>query len=194
MLCSAVFPVPQDLVLQECLLYVLSVPCCCVYCFFLQSSAKALFACCGQCFILARLEYVLTRCMLVCLWNETCLGYCQNRGPTECMGWRWGVGGVCSGLLGKGTCNTWTEARVTRKDGSAEAQRGGAWCKQVIWGAFAQCWFLQVALCLCWGVGKGNGACQLLCSWRDIPCDFCLSSHTLSWVNNSSSHMFQSFF
>ena len=26
----------------------------------------------------------------------------------------------------------------------------------------APCWFLQVSVCVCWGVGEGNGTCQLL--------------------------------
>lgn len=30
------------------------------------------------------------------------------------------------------------------------------------------CCFLQVALCLCWGMGEGNNAGQLLCSWRGV--------------------------
>lgn len=42
---------------------------------------------------------------------------------------------------------------------------------------------------LCWGVGEGNGACQLLCSWRHLPVIPVLPGPALRFTNHSPSHL-----
>ena len=44
------------------------------------------------------------------------------------------------------------------------------------------------------GVGQGNGACQLLCSWRSLLVLPASWNHTLRWVSHSPSLLLYAFF
>lgn len=85
--CSAVSPVPEDLELQSGLYM-------CGVCPAVESrplfpsvqlSAAGIFASCGQRLVPGQEGLILTRCALICLWNETS-HFCQNWGPAKYTG------------------------------------------------------------------------------------------------------------
>lgn len=49
-------------------------------------------------------------------------------------------------------------------------------------------------MCLCWGVGKANGTCQLLCSWTSLPLISAPPAHLLRLIKKPSSGILQMFF
>ena len=74
--CSVVSHVPQGLLLQ-CVLHFLY---CCVLATLSsgQSSAEALFVCCGQCLVPGLIVALLPKCAPICLWIETCFHHPLN--------------------------------------------------------------------------------------------------------------------
>ena len=69
-------------------------------------------------------------------------------------------------LWGGGSCHTGTNVVLSQKDNHTKVQGHGIWNK-VQQRASVQVSSPQyVSLCLCWGVGGGNGTFQLLCPWK----------------------------
>ena len=125
--------------------------------------AEALFACCGQCLVPGWVGYILRRCALLCLQNETCPAVATTSGtevPKTTQAGRWGVGDICTSLLGNRAHITRIEASMAGKDGLTETRFGS--------GGGISKFGNKRGICtgnLYWEVGEGNGTCQLLCSW-----------------------------
>ena len=95
-----------------------------------------------------------------------------------------GVGRGLHWSSGGGTCNAGTESCMFEKGYSTGTQGDGAWGKQVRQPVPVLHCFPQVAVCLCWGIGEGNGTGKLLCSFRGVPVNAASQEHTLRIANN----------
>ena len=109
------------------------------------SAAEALLVCCWRC--LAWMWCILTRCALVCLWNETWHQLHQNWDPAEL--WAdivWAE--LCAVLLGKGPTMLGLRQAWLRRAAVPKHGAGGAWYKQVRQSVSMLIFFPQVALCV----------------------------------------------
>lgn len=95
---------------------------------------------------------------------------------------RHGMGGGYAVFWGMGRpCWAWGKFE---KCSHTRVEGGGDWCMQAMQPVWALLCFSQVALCLCWGVGLGNGAGQLLCSWRGVLVNTASYRHAPRRINN----------
>ena len=134
----------------------LHVLCCCVLGSVLQAQGlqRLPLPVVGSVWFPAWMWQVLTRCTVVCLCNETCHHFHQKWGPAEFSVWvAWCGQGFVLILWGRGLL-CWV--RMSEKSSSTGAQGAGAWCKEIQQSVLALCSFLQVALCLYWGRGRGR--------------------------------------
>ena len=104
LLCYGLCPVPQNLVLPKVSLM-------CTACpllfrpghFIFQAShlQGSLWLLWAVFWFLPWMWCILTRCILICLWNETCHHLPHNWGPAGLSSWEVWYG-ICTGLLGEG--------------------------------------------------------------------------------------------
>lgn len=164
---SVVSPVPQCLVLLRV------PPMCavllCHFCFILQAShlQRLSLLVVGSVWSLDWIWHILTRCSLVCLWNETCCHWHWNRGLTKLLDWEtwcWqGFGPVfCSKDLlhwdwGK---HDWEGQFSWNMGVGLGVSKLGSKCRHHTGSCRWPCAFA--------GWGEGNSACQFLCTQKGL--------------------------
>lgn len=133
-----------------------------------------------QCLVPELTVWVLTRCALVFLWNETCTISTGTESLKNSLFWRHGVSRALCGFCGWGV--TGTEARAT--EGSSTRAQGLRLGVSKL-GSQSQCYAAShMALCLCWRAGEGNYAGQAPLFLQRSLCEQAFLGSALRRENN----------